>query len=170
MENYRLAVDPSVEEKVASLFQPDTILPPQYLRIFRKTHLEPEKRLMLAILEDAIASFQKYLLCQSRKAKMLFNEAEDWIFDEDWNSVFCFENVCEMLDLDPAYIRDGLRRWKGKKLAAQVKSQVHVLPKRRKPRRQQERNPARDVAKESSLPVYESLFPRMSGGSDRSRH
>ena len=50
----------SVEEKVASLFQPDTLLPVQYLETFRrKAHLEPEKRLMLSVLEDAIACFQK---------------------------------------------------------------------------------------------------------------
>ena len=49
----------SVEEKVSSLFQPDTLLPAQYFETFRrKSHLEPEKRLMLAVLEDAVACFQ----------------------------------------------------------------------------------------------------------------
>ena len=49
----------SMEERVSSLFQPDTLLPDQYLDTYRrKVHLEPEKKLMLAILEDAIACFQ----------------------------------------------------------------------------------------------------------------
>ncbi len=53
----------SMDERVTSLFQPDTLLPDQYLDTFRrKLHLEPEKKLMLAILEDAVACFQKYLL------------------------------------------------------------------------------------------------------------
>ncbi|MEK7783674.1 MAG: hypothetical protein AAB279_07085, partial [Candidatus Binatota bacterium] len=52
----------SVEEKVTSLFQPDTLLPAQYLETFRrKAPLEPEKRLILAVLEDAVACFQKHL-------------------------------------------------------------------------------------------------------------
>ena len=52
----------TMEERVTSLFQPDTLLPEQYLDTYRrKLHLEPEKKLMLAILEDGIACFQKYL-------------------------------------------------------------------------------------------------------------
>jgi hypothetical protein len=50
--NYEVGL--SVEERVASLFQQDTLLPAQYFETFRrKFYLEPEKRLMLAILDDA---------------------------------------------------------------------------------------------------------------------
>jgi len=50
------------DEKIASLFQPDTLLSAQYFdTLRRKTLLEPEKRLMLAILEDAINCFQDNL-------------------------------------------------------------------------------------------------------------
>ena len=70
----------SMEERVSSLFQPDTLLPDQYLDTYRrKVHLEPEKKLMLAILEDAIACFQKYVSATDAKGKALFQEAEDWI-------------------------------------------------------------------------------------------
>ena len=66
----------SMEERVTSLFQPDTLLPDQYLDTFRrKLHLEPEKKLMLAILEDAIACFQKYVFAHDVKGKALFHEA-----------------------------------------------------------------------------------------------
>jgi hypothetical protein len=34
----------------------------------RKSYLEPEKKLMLAVLEDAIACFQKYAFARDRKA------------------------------------------------------------------------------------------------------
>ena len=34
---------------------------------------------MLAILEDAIACFQKYVFAADAKGKALFQEAEDWI-------------------------------------------------------------------------------------------
>ena len=57
-----------MEEKLASLFQPDTLLPAQYFGTFRsKTRLEPEKSLLLAVLEDAVICFQKYLFTRDRK-------------------------------------------------------------------------------------------------------
>ena len=45
-----MAYDASLgaEEKTGSLFQPDTLVPTQYLETFRgKAHLEPEKSFML---------------------------------------------------------------------------------------------------------------------------
>jgi hypothetical protein len=36
-------------------------------------------------------------------------------------SFFSFENVCEHLQLDPSYIRQGLVRWKADKLAAELR-------------------------------------------------
>ncbi|HET8562389.1 MAG TPA: hypothetical protein VFM35_00820, partial [Candidatus Binatia bacterium] len=58
----------SMEERVTSLFQPDTLLPDQFLETFRrKSHLEPEKKLMLAVLEDAIACYQKYIFARDGK-------------------------------------------------------------------------------------------------------
>lgn len=48
----------TMDEKLASLFQPDTLLSTQYFDNLRRNNLlEPEKRLMLALLEDAIHSF-----------------------------------------------------------------------------------------------------------------
>ena len=59
----------SMEERVSSLFQPDTLLPEQYLDTFRrKLQLEPEKKLMLAILEDAIACYQKAIALDPKLA------------------------------------------------------------------------------------------------------
>jgi hypothetical protein len=60
----------SLEEKVTSLFQPDTLLPAQYLETFRrKAPLEPEKRLMLSVLEDAVACFQKHLFSRDPRGR-----------------------------------------------------------------------------------------------------
>jgi hypothetical protein len=44
----------------------------------RRSYSEPEGKLILAILDDAIACFQKYALARDRKGKILFQEAEDW--------------------------------------------------------------------------------------------
>ena len=72
----------SMEERVTSLFQPDTLMPEQYLDTFRrKLHLEPEKKLMLAVLEDAIACFQKYVFARGGKGKSFFMRPKNgsWI-------------------------------------------------------------------------------------------
>ena len=103
----------SVDDRVSSLFQPDTLLSEQYLETHRrKTHLEPEKRLMLAILDDAVACFQKHITAQRPKEKVLFQDAEDWFLEKDSDWCFSFENICESLGLDPDYLRKGLMQWK----------------------------------------------------------
>lgn len=104
------------EEKLTSLFQPDTLLPAQYFEtVRRKTHLEPEKRLMLAVLEDGVLCFQDNAWAQTGKRKKLFEEAEEWILEEDNDWVFSFENICEVLGLNPQYVRQGLLQWKEKR-------------------------------------------------------
>jgi hypothetical protein len=108
----------NIEERLASLFEPDALLSAQYFEnLRRKTLLEPEKRLILAILEDAINSFQNNLTAQGGKGKKLFDEAEEWILEQDGYWLFSFESVCEVLGLNPGYVRQGLLRWKDKNLA-----------------------------------------------------
>jgi len=103
----------TMDEKIASLFQPDTLLPAQYYgNLRRRNLLQPEMQLTLAILEDAIKCFQENLMAESGKGKKLFNEAEEWILDEDGDWIFSFRNVCELLGFNPAYMRQGLLRWK----------------------------------------------------------
>ena len=107
----------SMDERVTSLFQPDTLLPDQYLDTFRrKLHLEPEKKLMLAILEDAVACFQKYLGARDSKGKAQYRDTEDWIFQGGELGIFSFDIVCETLGLDPDYLRRGLVQWKQQRL------------------------------------------------------
>ena len=102
----------TAEERIGALFQPDLLLSAQYFETLRrKSFLEPEKRLMLAILEDAVDCFQNNVLARSLKSRRLFQEAEKWIVEVDGDWVFSFENGCEALGLNPAYVRQGLVRW-----------------------------------------------------------
>ncbi|HXG50568.1 MAG TPA: hypothetical protein VNN77_04065 [candidate division Zixibacteria bacterium] len=123
----------SMEERVTSLFQPDTLMPEQYLETFRrKSHLEPEKRLLLAVLEDAIACFQKYLFARDSKGRTLFRETEEWILQRDSDWLFSFVSVCEILGFDPNYLRQGLMQWKARKLENHSKAKVYQLQPRRR--------------------------------------
>lgn len=93
----------------------------------RETPLKPEKRLMLAVLEDTVACFQKYVLAQDPRGKSLLREAEEWILEEDSDWLFCFENICETLGLDREYLREGLLRWKQRTLAERPKTKLYLL-------------------------------------------
>lgn len=102
-----------VEERAFSLFQPDILLPSQYLATTRRTfHLEPEQNLMLAVLEDAIICFQRNVAATHPKGRELFKEAEEWLLSTDSSWLYSFENICDALSFDPAYLREGLVRWK----------------------------------------------------------
>jgi len=114
MSQYREEIS-TTDEKLASLFQPDTVLSAQYFdNLRRKTVLEPEKRLMLALLEDAIHCFQDNLPAQTARKKKLLEETEDWIRESDGDWIFSFDQVCEALGFTPDYVRQGLLRWKEK--------------------------------------------------------
>ena len=109
----------TLDEKLPGLFEPDTLLPIQYFEAMRRKHLlEGEKRLILSVLEDAVECFMKCIDSSTNKGQRLFRDADEWINLEDKRWVFSFDNVCDMLDINPDYMRVGLRKWKDKKLVA----------------------------------------------------
>jgi hypothetical protein len=81
-----------------------------------KSYLEPEKKLMIAVLDDAIACLQKYAFARDRKRKVLFQEAENWVQDTNTDWPVSFANVCEILGFAPDYLRQGLGQCKAAKL------------------------------------------------------
>jgi hypothetical protein len=103
----------------ARVTQPDVLASAQYENVRQTKILEPEKSLMLAILEDAVRCFQENHNARCGNRKRLFGEAQRWIFQPSSDWVFSFENVCAVLGFDPQYVRCGLRRWKERDLAKQ---------------------------------------------------
>ena len=71
--------------------------------------LQPEKRLMLAVLENAA-----WLLLHgpghSARARRHAREAADWVASDAVDWPFSFVNVCHALGLAPEWIRAGLQR------------------------------------------------------------
>jgi hypothetical protein len=86
--------------------------------LYKKDIREGERKLMLAVLENAIEDFQKHVLAGDHRGKGLFQDAEGWIMEKNSPSFFSFENICAHLDLDPGYIRRGFVRWKALKQKA----------------------------------------------------
>lgn len=102
----------SWNERHGGLFEPDVILPAQFFRTLRGREAHGgERRLILAVLEDAINCFQKNLFAQTSRGKRLFREAEHWVMSVERDMPFAFENICEFLSFDAECIRQGLCRW-----------------------------------------------------------
>lgn len=73
--------------------------------------VQPEKRLLLAVLEGAVTDFQKYATASSGRGKRLFADADAWFASAAADQPCTFESICQALALDPSFIRAGLRRW-----------------------------------------------------------
>jgi hypothetical protein len=58
---------------------------------------------------------QENVLSQQPWEKKVFQEAEDWIVAKNADWPFSFDNICESLQLNPDYIRQGLLIWKESK-------------------------------------------------------
>jgi hypothetical protein len=103
----------TVDDRVRSMFQVDPVLPALYESTFsRRFPLQPERTLMLAVLEDAIGCFQKYASAGSPKMRQLFDEAEEWILERDSDWLFSFDQVCSTFGWNPEYVRKALMEQK----------------------------------------------------------
>ena len=113
------------------IFQPDTVLAPQFFATLRRQapNKKGEWQLIIAVLEDAIYCYQKYLFAKDRSGQRLFREACDWMMTprprsirhEDDAPNFSFEYICDVLGIDPDYLRQGLLRWRDEQLAKGLK-------------------------------------------------
>ncbi len=95
------------------LFEPDILLPNQYFAAFRRGRaVEGERRLMLAVLEDAVDSYRKYALARDPREQACFLEAKEWFVSYDRSWLFAFENICDVLEMNAEYLRCGLEKWR----------------------------------------------------------
>ena len=86
----------------------DVVVPAQWTTP-RSALPESERRLRLAILEDALRYYRDYAGARDRRARALHQDAVEWFTSHDRSEPFAFENVCDALGLDANAIRRGLR-------------------------------------------------------------
>ena len=87
------------------------VLPAQFF-VARHGKEQSLRRLMIAVLEDAIRTYQRYVCAETRHGRRLFRDAEAWLMEPDDSSPLRFESVCGVLDLDPGYVRRWLHDWR----------------------------------------------------------
>lgn len=103
----------ATHQDLSFLFEPDVLASDQFNAILKTGHMpDPERRLMVAILEDAVSCLSKDPRRCPRQQRKSFDEAHIWINANDTEGwVFSFTNVCETLGIEPSYLRRGLNRW-----------------------------------------------------------
>jgi hypothetical protein len=88
------------------------LLPEQFAETAKALEVaEPERRLLLAVLCDAIVVFQRRVV-GTAGSLMRPNEAERWILSDDRRWLYSFVNVCEALELAHEPLRRALIAWR----------------------------------------------------------
>jgi hypothetical protein len=113
------------EETQRWLGQPDVLCTHEYLHVYQgKPSDTPERRLMAAVLRDAIDCYLRDCFAVNRHRKRSYREAEEWFFNGDDHGVFSLYNVCGILNLDPGYIRRRLVRYKEQNVSSAKSSRL----------------------------------------------
>jgi len=77
-----------------------------------------ERRLALAVLEDAIAAFKENIFGDMSQAKQLCDEARQWLWSDDEKWPYSFINICGVFNIEPSAIRRELKKWQQQQLEA----------------------------------------------------
>jgi hypothetical protein len=91
----------------------DFVLPDHFLPRGIAT---PERRLLLAVLEEAIGTYQRCVTTDDRSSRAILASVEQWFASEESASAFAFSfvGICDALGIEPTYVRTGLARWTGR--------------------------------------------------------
>lgn len=117
--------EPAVgEDSLQNLLIPEVLTPEQQTDRTRAELVDnPFARLMLAVLEDAIATYKRYAAAgPDRRSRRLFEEVDAWLRSTDEEPLYSFERICAILDFDAVYMRQGLADWRRSYLASGIRS------------------------------------------------
>lgn len=89
------------------IFDSQTILASQFY--VKRTALPgPECSLMVAVFEDAVRCLLNHCRATNRTERALYNDARRWILSCEPAGLYAFANVCDLLGLEPDYMRRHL--------------------------------------------------------------
>ncbi len=107
---YKEIIGAARNDSVTVFLESDALVPERYREVFHSRQISPEKRLMIAVLNDAIQAFFAGIRPRKSTDLRYFQEAEEWIMATGCDGVFSFEWICNLLGLEPAYLRTGLKK------------------------------------------------------------
>jgi hypothetical protein len=103
------------DDFLARIVEPDIFLPSQfYGNGGLSRQLEGEKRLMIAILKDAVECLEKYRGTRISSGQNQYQNALEWVQDTGTEWLFSFTNICDLLGFDPDYLREELLKRENK--------------------------------------------------------
>ncbi len=109
MDTYAAADD------LPSIFHEIGILPTQYNDTRRKNLIsEGERRLLFAVLEDAIRCYLRDGGETAFDNSPAFLEAAEWLSSDEESGPFAFVSVCEALSINAGRLRSGIQNHSGR--------------------------------------------------------
>ena len=92
----------------ARVFEADVILPSQFWGPRSDARAEPEKRLMLAVLEDALGLVLLDARAPAKHRRAAVREASHWIDSDDRSRPFAFAAICDLLGIEIGRVRKAI--------------------------------------------------------------
>ena len=116
------------DDFLARILEPDVFLPSQfYGTAGLSRQVDGEKRLMIAILKDAVECLNKYRGARSSLGSSQYQNALEWVEDQGTEWLFSFNNICDLLGFDPGYLRKMLIKKEGR-YANPVRGKIYSFP------------------------------------------
>ena len=106
----KLDLELNYGEKPFVPFEADILATEDFVRVHRSRPLSPEHGLMVAVLEVALADYQRCWKVRDKKSMERFADAQAWILESNSEWIFSFVNCCEAVGIEPDYLRQGLLR------------------------------------------------------------
>jgi hypothetical protein len=97
--------DNGTHELIAS----EIVLPSQYWDEVIDPRSEPEKRLMVAVLEEAVTTLLNHSRYSSELDLEAVVEARRWVASNDRAGPFTFATICDVLELDISRVRQAIQ-------------------------------------------------------------
>ena len=86
------------------------LMPQQYYDLIsRRRIIDGERRLMFAVFEDAIRSYVMCMGSKTQARRREFEEVRSWMDLRGTHSVFSFDSLCELFEIDPDLLRNQLK-------------------------------------------------------------
>jgi hypothetical protein len=99
---------PSPEEPTAAVFEPWALLGTQWTGALMP-RASGEKRLMAAVLADAMRLYLKYSRSLTVGGRREFRETAEWVESTSRGALYGFQSICETLGIDAERLRVRLR-------------------------------------------------------------
>lgn len=97
-------------QSVAPMWEPATLLPSQVSINDGRMH-RPELHLVSAIFEDALYCVLRNVGAARGRKRREFLNACDWFWSDAQEWPFAFANICDLLAIDRAAVRETLRAY-----------------------------------------------------------